>query len=78
MRDDKFTTTSGIVNLHPTKGTYWVLYISNNYFDSYGCPPPINIMQFIGKGCYSEYKIQKDDSYCAAFCLNVSHKYNRL
>ena len=26
MRDDNFTTTAGIVNLHPTKGTHWVLY----------------------------------------------------
>ena len=25
MRDDKFTTDSGIVNLHPTKGTHWVI-----------------------------------------------------
>ena len=26
MRDDKFTTTSGIVNLHPSVGTHWVLF----------------------------------------------------
>ena len=26
MRDDKFITTSGIVNLDPTKGTHWVVY----------------------------------------------------
>ena len=25
MRDDKFTTPSGTVNLHPTKGTHWVI-----------------------------------------------------
>ena len=43
MRDDKFTTTSGIVNLHPTKGTHWVMFTNQNYFDSYGCPPPLNI-----------------------------------
>ena len=30
MRDDKFTTNSGIVNLHPTKGTHWVMY-TNKY-----------------------------------------------
>ena len=30
MRDDKFTTTSGIVNLHPTKGTHWVMYKNPN------------------------------------------------
>ena len=27
MRDDKFTTTAGIVNLHPTKGTHWVIIL---------------------------------------------------
>ena len=26
MRDNKFNTTSGIVNLHPTKGTHWVMF----------------------------------------------------
>ena len=37
MRDDKFTTTSGIVNLHPTKGTHWVLQIKITliHMDSY-------------------------------------------
>ena len=83
MRDDQFTTNSGIVNLHPTKGTHWVLFHTGGalhtrgashdkfYFDSYGCPPPVNVINQIGKGTYSEYKIQKDDSYCASYCLYV-------
>ena len=62
MRDDKFTTTSGIVNLHPTKGTHWVMFVNEFYFDSYGCPPPTNILNHIKKGIYSEYQIQKNDS----------------
>ena len=28
MRDDKFYTKSGIVNLHPTKRTHWVMFIN--------------------------------------------------
>ena len=64
MRDDTFSTDSGIVNLHPTKGTHWVLY-TNKYFDSYGCPPPTNINRFLilnhNNGIYSEYQIQTDD-----------------
>ena len=72
MRDDKFTTTSGIVNLHPTKGTHWVMFTNQNYFDSYGCPPPTNIENQIKKGIYSEYQIQTDDSYCAAYCYQES------
>ena len=33
MRDDQFTTTAGIVNLHPTKGTHWVMFANEFYFD---------------------------------------------
>ena len=71
MRDDKFTTPSGIVNLHPTKGTHWVMFVNEWYFDSYGCPPPTNILNHIKKGIYSEHQIQKNDSYCAAYCLYI-------
>ena len=76
MRDDKFTTTAGIVNLHPTKGTHWVMFVNEYYFDSYGCPPPTNILNHIKKGIYSEYLIQKNDSYCAAYCFYVKNKNN--
>ena len=71
MRDDKFTTTSGVVNLHPTKGTHWVMFSGKFYFDSYGCPPPTNKLNHIKKGIYSEYQIQTNDRYCAAYCLYV-------
>ena len=40
MRDDIFSTNSGIVNLHSRKGTHWVCYVDKYFFDSYGCPPP--------------------------------------
>ena len=76
MRDDKFNTTSGIVNLHPTKGTHWVMFTNQNYFDSYGCPPPPSITKQIDNGIFSEYQIQKDDSYCAAYCLYVLYLTN--
>ena len=47
MRDDKFTTTAGVVNLHPTKGTHWVMFVNEFYFDSYGSPLPVNISNHI-------------------------------
>ena len=59
LRDDKFTTPSGLVNLHPTKGTHWVMFVNEFYFDSYGCPPPLDIMSFINNGFNSEYQDQK-------------------
>ena len=37
LRDEPFKTDIGIVNLHPSKGTHWVCYIHENYFDSYVC-----------------------------------------
>ena len=76
MRDDKFNTTSGIFNLHPTKGTHWVMFVDEYYFDSYGRPPPLNIMSFIKNGFHSEYQIQSNDSYCAAYCLYVLYLTN--
>ena len=54
-------------------------------FDSYGCPPPTNILNHmrcqlccINDGIYSEHQIQKNDSYCAACCLYVLYLRNIL
>ena len=73
MRDDKFTTVSGIVELHPAVGTHWVMFINEYDIDSYGCPPLINILNYLNIGQYSENQTQKNDSYCAAYCLYVLH-----
>ena len=63
LRDGLFKTDVGIVNLHPNRGTHWVLYSIENYFDSYGCVPPKKLSKFFikryGYCFYSEYKIQK-------------------
>ena len=63
LRDGPFSSDIGIVNLHPSKGTHWVCYINENYFDSYGCSPPKKLSKFIIKRnrycLYSEYQIQK-------------------
>ena len=63
LRDGPFSSDIGIVNLHPSKGTHWVCYINENYFDSYVCSPPKKLSKFIIKRnrycLYSEYQIQK-------------------
>ena len=63
LRNGPFSSDIGIVNLHPSKGTHWVCYINENYFDSYGCAPPKKLSKFIIKQneycLYSEYQIQK-------------------
>ena len=73
LRDGQFSTDIGIKNLHPSKGTHWVCYINENCFDSYGCPPPNKLSRFIikrnGYCFYSEYQTQKNDSFCASYCL---------
>ena len=79
LRVGPFSSDIGTVNLHPSKGTHWVCYINENYFDSYGCVPPKKLSKFIikrnGYCLYSEYKIQgltsKQDSYCASYCLYI-------
>ena len=75
LRDGPFSTDIGIVNLHPSKGSHWVYYINENYFDSYGVVCPKKLSKFIikrnGYCLYSEYQIQKNDSYCASYCLYI-------
>ena len=62
LRDGPFESDIGIMNLHPLKGSHWVCYINENYFDSYGCAPPKKLSKFIikqnGYCLYSEYQIQ--------------------
>ena len=79
LRYGPFKSDIGIVNLHPSKGTHWVCYINEKYFDSYGCSLPKKLSKFIikrnGYCLYSEYKIQgltnKQDSFCASYCLYI-------
>ena len=75
LRDGPFKTDIGVVNLHPSKGSPWICYINENYFDSYGVVCPKKLSKFIikrnGYCFYSEYQIQKDDSYCASYCLYI-------
>ena len=75
MRLEPFTTFSGIVNLHPTKGTHLVIFSDDYYFDAYGCRPSLSALNRLkskhGKKIYKTYKIQKQDSLCASYHLYV-------
>ena len=77
LRDGPFDSDIRIVNLHRSKGTDWVCYINESYFDSYGCVCPKKLSKFIikrnGYCLYSEYQIQKNDSFCANYCLYITH-----
>ena len=77
LRNGPFQSDIGIVKLHPTKGTHWVCYRNEKYFDSYGvvCLKKLSniIIKRNGFCLYSEYKIQgltsKKDIYCASYCF---------
>ena len=75
LRDGPFSSNIGKVNLHPSKGTHWVGYTNEIYFDNYGCAPPKKLSKFIvkrnGPCLYSEYQIQKNDSFSASYCLYI-------
>ena len=77
LRDGPFSSDIGIVILHPSKGTLWVCYINEIYFDSNGCVCPREPSKFlierIGYCLYSAYRIQKNDSLCASLCLNLRY-----
>ena len=49
LRDGAFLSDIGSVNLHPSKGTHWVLFINENYFYSDGCSPPQKLSNFFYK-----------------------------
>ena len=46
LRDGLFESDIGNLNLHPSRGTHWVCYRSQNYFDSYGCVSPKKLSKF--------------------------------
>ena len=75
LRGGLFESDLVTVSLQLSEGTQWIVYINQNYFDSYGCPPPQTLSRFIlkrrGHCLYSEKKIQDLESYSASYCLYV-------
>ena len=75
LRDGPFSSDIGIVNLHPSGSSHRVCYIDENYFDIYGVVCPEKLSKFIikrnGYCLYSEYQIQKNDSFCASYCVYI-------
>jgi hypothetical protein len=83
-----------VINLQDTTdgfGTHWVcLWLENKtepeaaYFDSFGLPPPIDVIKFCERaGChsgntfYSDVQIQQvEESYCGQFCMDFLKAMN--
>ena len=77
LRDGDFSTSYGVVNLHPSRGTHWVCYIKDCFFDSYGFLPAKKFPKYLKikhQNCiHPEYQIQKEDIYCASYCLYIHY-----
>ena len=75
LRDGLISSDIGIVKVHDSIETQWVVYINQKYFDSYGCSPPQKLSKYIKKRnghCFcSEYEkpelTSERDCYCASF-----------
>ena len=66
LRDGPFPSDIGIVNLHPSKSTHWLLYVNEKFFDSYVCAPPQKLSRFI----------KKRNGYCLYFEHNIQSPTN--
>lgn len=56
------------------EGTHWVCCFGNEYFDSFGLPPPDVVVRWMKKNgddvFYNSSKLQKDRSIlCGYFCI---------
>ena len=82
LGDGPFESDIEIVKLHPSKGTHWVCYVNEFNFDSYGCAPPKKLSKFIikrnGFCLCSEYRTQKNDGFCASYCLYILYLTKEL
>ena len=66
MRDELINlskyTKNIIINLedHYGNGSHWVCIYNNQvkyYFDSYGLPPPVEVMKFLQNGVYQTIQV---------------------
>ena len=77
-----FKQNYGIVNLDFSKRRHWVYFNEDCCFDSYGCTPPGKLLNFMKNRCgiciYSEYQIQKSDSFSGSYTLYIIYSTKLL
>ena len=75
IRTHKLTSKQGIINLtdNYSKGTHFVAFYENKYFDSFCVQPPKIISNQLGDICecyISSHPVQNiNDQNCASYCL---------
>ena len=70
---------SAVVNLDTSagKGTHWVCYVKKGdnvrYFDSFACPPPVELCDYFGPESTIYYNFEQEqeisDVNCGHLCL---------
>lgn len=85
LRDELYKSPKkkecGIINLadsEDSEGTHWVCYFNKYYFDSYGLPPPLELIDYLKEPIdHNIYKIQPINTVvCGHLCLYVLAKLN--
>jgi hypothetical protein len=75
----------GVVNLDDSSGegthhvAYWREGNSKYYFDSFGAPPPKELIKYLGKNIlFSTYQVQQhNETNCSEWCLYVLNELNK-
>lgn len=69
-----------ICNLHEKKqkGIHWFCFTENIFFDSYGLPPPKEIIKKLKiPYVYSTFQIQNNEKFCGQLCLYVLYHLSK-
>ena len=72
---------SGVVNLDISKnpGTHWVAYIKKgqivHYYDSFAVNPPIELINYWGKGCIIFANATQDQTIDQVICGHLCLKF---
>ena len=76
MRDDKFTTNSGIVNLHPTKGTHCVMFVTEVFSIHMAVHLQLTYLITLKKVSIQKIKFRKliVIMRCIVYMFYISHK----
>lgn len=76
-------TKNIIMNLEDNdgNGSHWVCIFNSQdkyYFDSFGLPPPVEVIKFLQNGVYQTFQVQELNSKCCGqLCLYVLFQLNK-
>ena len=78
MKDDQYPSTGcWILNLDDRSGpgTHWTVVYNDEYYDSFGLPPPERLASRIS--WYNHKQHQRDRPICGYYCIYYIRQRNR-